>query len=121
MKIFISRQKFPLTLLGAVLLFGVTCKAASTGRASMESYGGRSLIVFVPSQLPSPGARPLVVVLHGGMGNAERIESGGPENGLNMNTEAEKNGFIVAYLNGTQAARFMEADKLDWNAGGGCC
>jgi polyhydroxybutyrate depolymerase len=60
-------------------------------------------------------------VLHGGMGNAQRIESRGPENGLNLNSEAEKNEFIVAYLNGTQAARFMRADKLGWNAGGGCC
>src|ERR1700676_2056590 len=38
-----------------------------------------------------------------------------------MDSAAEKNGFIVAYLNGTRATRSMGADKLGWNAGGGCC
>ena len=121
MKILTSRQLFLPTLLGAVLLSALTCKAASTERVSMESYGGRSMMVYVPSQLPSPGTRALVVVLHGGIGNAQPIESGGSENGLNMDSAAEKNGFIVAYLNGTRATRSMGADKLGWNAGGGCC
>ena len=38
-----------------------------------------------------------------------------------MDSAAEKNGFIVAYLNGTRATRSMGADKLGWNAGGRCC
>jgi poly(3-hydroxybutyrate) depolymerase len=34
---------------------------------------------------------------------------------------AEEHGFIVAYLNGTPVARRLPADRLGWNAGGGCC
>jgi poly(3-hydroxybutyrate) depolymerase len=37
-----------------------------------------------------------------------------------MDGVAEKNGFIVAYLNGTPVTRMYGADKLGWNAGGGC-
>jgi len=62
-----------------------------------------------------------VIVLHGGMGNAQRIESGRSEHGLNLDAVAEKNEFIVAYLNGTPVTRLFGDDKLGWNAGGGCC
>ena len=34
-----------------------------------------------------------------------------------MDEVARKNGFIVAYLNGTPVARLLGADKLGWNAG----
>ena len=61
------------------------------------------------------------MVLHGGLGNAERIESKQSEHGLNMDTTAEKDGFIVAYLNGTPVTRFFGGKMLGWNAGGGCC
>jgi polyhydroxybutyrate depolymerase len=82
------------------------------------------MIVYVPAQLPPSGARALVVVLHGGMGNAGRIASGQiasgqSESGLNMDAVAEKDGFIVAYLNGTPATRLF-GNMLAWNAGG-CC
>jgi poly(3-hydroxybutyrate) depolymerase len=120
-KMLTSRQAFLPALLGAVLLFGLIGKAASTERGCTESYGGRSLMVYVPSQLPPSGTRALVVVLHGGMGSAQRIESGASENGLNMDSAAEKYGFVVAYLNGTPVTKFMGGDKLGWNAGGGCC
>jgi len=78
-------------------------------------------MVYVPSRLPAQGTRALVVVLHGGLGNAQRIETGQSESGLNMDSVAEKAGFVVAYLNGTPATRRFGADKLGWNAGGGCC
>jgi polyhydroxybutyrate depolymerase len=94
---------------------------ASAAGAMDESYAGRSLIVYVPSHLPDKGQRALVVVLHGGLGNAQRVESRQSESGLNMDELAEKSGFIVAYLNGTPVTRFLGADKLGWNAGGGCC
>jgi polyhydroxybutyrate depolymerase len=104
----------------ALLLYASGASAATQG-VTQTSYGGRSMIVYVPSRLPAEGTRALVVVLHGGLGNAQRIESGQSESGLNMDTVAEKNGFIVAYLNGTPATRRFGADKLGWNAGGGCC
>jgi len=86
-----------------------------------ETYGGREVIVFVPSKLPARGARALVVVLHGGMGNASRIENGQSEHPLNMDEAAEKYGFVVAYLNGSKAARAFSEEQKAWNAGGGCC
>jgi polyhydroxybutyrate depolymerase len=86
-----------------------------------DNYEGRSLIVYVPSHLPAQGTRALVVVLHGGLGNAQRIESKQSESALNMDAVAEKAGFIVAYLNGTPVTRRFAADLLGWNAGGGCC
>lgn len=79
------------------------------------------MIVTVPSTLPASGTRALVIVLHGGLGNAQRIEAGESEHGLNMDAVAGKSGFVVAYLNGTPVTRFLGADKLGWNAGGGCC
>jgi polyhydroxybutyrate depolymerase len=62
-----------------------------------------------------------VVVLHGGLGNAQRIESMQSEHGLNLDAAADQSGFIVAYLNGTPVTRFLGDDKLGWNAGGDCC
>jgi len=108
------------SLSGAALLCVSNALAAAPG-VTHENYGGRTLLVYVPSRLPAKGARALVVVLHGGLGNAQRIESRQSENGLNMDVVAEKGGFVVAYLNGTPVTRFFGSDKLGWNAGGGCC
>jgi polyhydroxybutyrate depolymerase len=38
-----------------------------------------------------------------------------------LDANADQNGFLVAYLNGTPVTRFLGDDKLGWNAGGGCC
>jgi len=38
-----------------------------------------------------------------------------------MDAVADQGGFVVAYLDGTPVTRFLGADKLGWNAGGGCC
>jgi poly(3-hydroxybutyrate) depolymerase len=35
-------------------------------------HGGRPLLIFVPSQLPSAGQCSVLIVLHGGLGNAQR-------------------------------------------------
>jgi poly(3-hydroxybutyrate) depolymerase len=84
------------------------------------SYAGRPALVYVPTTLAPSGSRALVVVLHGGLGNAQRIAARTHETGLNMNAVAEEGGFVVAYLNGTPVARLLGADKLGWNAGS-CC
>ena len=86
-----------------------------------QAYGGRDMLVFLPSHLSPPGSRALVIVLHGGMGNAGRIANQQAESGLNMNDVAARDGFIVAYLNGTPVTRFLGGKFLGWNAGGGCC
>lgn len=108
-------------LVAAVLLSRWPDRAYSADRAAADSYGGRTLLVYAPTRLPPAGTRALIVVLHGGLGNAQRIESQQSESGLNMDAVAEEYGFVVAYLNGTPVTRRFGADMLGWNAGGGCC
>ena len=108
-------------LTGIFLLINLSPAHAAPESPLIETYADREMITYIPSRLPAEGTRSLVVVLHGGMGNAERIVSAQSEHGLNMNTAAEQDGFIVVYLNGTPATRFMGTDKHAWNAGGGCC
>jgi polyhydroxybutyrate depolymerase len=96
-------------------------ETTSSPGGTTENYNGRDLLVYAPPKLPAQGARALVIVLHGGLGNASRIEGGASEKGLKMDEIAEKSGFIVAYLNGTPVTKMYGADKLGWNAGGGCC
>ena len=110
-----------LALVGALALPGVEIEVAAAQGASESTFEGRSLIVYSPANLPPAGNRALVIVLHGGLGNAQRIESSQSESGLNLDRMAEKQGFIVAYLNGTPVTRRFGPDKLGWNAGGGCC
>jgi polyhydroxybutyrate depolymerase len=89
---------------------------AKAENTRVVEFGGREMLVYVPSTLPPNGQRALLVALHGGGGNAAFLRDH-----LKINGVAERNGFIVAYLNGSSAAR-IGGDKLKaWNAGGGCC
>jgi poly(3-hydroxybutyrate) depolymerase len=116
------RKILSLSVAVSLALLGFTAPLLAAAQAAVQqSYGGRTLLVYVPSHLPATGSRSLVVVLHGGLGNAQRIEAKQAEHGLNLDAVAEQNGFIVAYLNGTPVTRFLGDDKLGWNAGGGCC
>lgn len=102
---------------------------ARSGGIVNETIGGREVLLYTPSRLPAAGrrglpprgSRALVVVLHGGGDNADRIVAGTGEAALNMNEVAEEFGFIVAYLNGTPVMRRIGQAALGWNAGGGCC
>ena len=81
-----------------------------------DAFDGREILVYVPRSLPPTKQRSLLVALHGGGGNARFLLDH-----LKIDGVAEKNGFIVAYLNGSAATR-IGGDKLRaWNAGGGCC
>jgi len=102
------------------IVLGAVAALALAGAASAETVAGREAIVHVPAHPAPAGARALVVVLHGGLGNAEHIEDGRAESALNLDSEAEAHGFVVAYLNGTPVTRFSQR-MLGWNAGGGCC
>lgn len=73
-------------------------------------FNGRKYLFYKPNQSEIP----LLIVLHGGLGNPDLIA-----NTLNMRSVAESNGFAVAYLGGT-GSRFTP-NNLTWNAGGGCC
>ncbi len=99
-----------------------TCALAHAARGeSKETYDGRDLVLRVPSHPAPPADRALVIVLHGGLGNAERVASGQAENPLNLDALAEQHGIFVAYLNGTQVGQLLPAQMRGWNAGGGCC
>jgi polyhydroxybutyrate depolymerase len=114
-------KRLALLLLAAGMLTAGSAPSAAWAKASVvESYGGRQMIVHAPDGLPPAGSRALVVVLHGGLGNADRIASRQFETGLNLDAVADKNGFIVVYLNGTPVTRRLGNRFLGWNAGG-CC
>jgi polyhydroxybutyrate depolymerase len=106
-------------LLALVATLAVCC-AAHAGQTSTASYAGRDALLYLPTHLPPAGQRALVVVLHGGLGNAQRIAAQQSESALNLNAVAEEAGFVVAYLNGTPVARLLGAQRLGWNAGH-CC
>lgn len=71
----------------------------------------RSYVLHVPDHLP-PGRHALVLVFHGGGGNAENAArmSG-------MSAIADREGFIVAYPNGSGR---LQNRLLTWNVGN-CC
>src|SRR5688500_519086 len=119
---------------GLVLLFNTACTDAaraeavtrdrawatqrmnSTESAETRSYRGRNYLLYTPSSVTGKEKAPLLIVLHGGMGNAAYMEKR-----LGMDAVAEKLGFMVAYLNGNEGRRRATRNFRSWNAGGGCC
>ena len=89
---------------------------AHTQNVVRDSFDGRDIILYVPLLLPAQGQRGMVVALHGGGGNAQNIKDH-----LKMDGVAEKYGFIVAYLNGSDASARLPGKMKAWNAGNGCC
>jgi polyhydroxybutyrate depolymerase len=90
-------------------------EGVSSGQRQTLMHDGieRSYVVRVPRDLAQhKGQVPLVLVLHGGGGNAFNAEST-----TGFTEEAEKEGFIVVYPEGT--GRF-NGKLLTWNAGH-CC
>ncbi|MGH7025465.1 MAG: alpha/beta hydrolase family esterase [Caulobacteraceae bacterium] len=119
-----SPRKFLLAPALAVLVLGGLAALAARAlpvHSAYETYDGRQMIVHVPGHMPAAGSRALVVVLHGGLGNADAIENGRAERGMDLDTVADRDGFIVAYLNGTPVTRLLGERFKGWNAGGGCC
>lgn len=74
----------------------------------------RSYIVYKPLVTGTKGL-PLMIVLHGGLGNAEHIEKM-----TGMNEIADTGKFLVAYPNGTEGRFALMKNKRTWNAGR-CC
>lgn len=85
------------------------------GGGGKDQFGGRDIIMHIPKNLPPAGQRSMIVAMHGGGGNARHMQAH-----WKMDEAADKHGFIVAYLNGTQAASMMPASMRSWNAGK-CC
>jgi polyhydroxybutyrate depolymerase len=107
-------------LLGASLVWTAGCRVRPGSHVEPDPaqhtirVGGRerTYVVRVPSTIArEAGSVPLVIVLHGGGGNARNAET---MTGFTAKGEAER--FIVAYPNGTS----RRAPLLTWNAGH-CC
>jgi polyhydroxybutyrate depolymerase len=95
--------------------FAANQQSAASGQRQNLTHDGieRSYVVRVPHHLVQRnGLVPLVLVLHGGGGNADNAERM-----TGFTEEAEKEGFIVVYPDGT--GRFS-GKLLTWNAGH-CC
>ncbi|TXH99279.1 MAG: hypothetical protein E6Q72_00075 [Pseudomonas sp.] len=74
--------------------------------------GERSYKLFVPAGAPQEPL-PLMIVMHGGLGNADETERT-----TGMNRVAQDNRFLVVYPNGT-GLRLLK-NRRTWNAGK-CC
>ena len=82
---------------------------------SSQSFEGRDYEIHIPKNLPPAGSRSMVVALHGCTGWAAQFE-----NHIGLDEAADKNHFIVLYLNGTQASEKLSERRRAWNAGT-CC
>ena len=106
------------SLFAFFFLFNLTSSASANGQSStytVESDGlERTYKIYRPS-VPFSMILPVMIVLHGGLGNAEHIETSSE-----MNLVADTGPFIAVYPNGTGGIRKRIEDKRTWNAGN-CC
>jgi polyhydroxybutyrate depolymerase len=99
-----------------MLMLAPASAAASDLRKTLVSNGlERSYSVHLPQGNETKAGMALVVVLHGGGGNAE-----GAARQTQFSAEADRAGFIVAYPDGTGTPGMPGKAHLTWNAGG-CC
>ena len=110
-----------LTFLGQLSGFAQAASAIETGAAIRSSVSENTLIhdglrrsytVHVPTASSGKGRVPLVLVLHGGGGNADNAERM-----TEFSIKADQEGFIVAYPEGSGR---LNGRFLTWNAGH-CC
>jgi len=89
----------------------------ASNATSATNFQGRDYILYRPSSVPAGEKVPLVLVLHGGMGNAQHMEG----KLAGMKEAAQEYGFMVAYINGTHVMERKDTEeRKGWNAGG-CC
>lgn len=97
----------------AAAFFGLALVSAASATEISMSINGRPVDVYLPAGFAGHPA-PLLLVLHGGLGSADEFKKKIP-----MFGEADRGGFVVAYLNGTIAGR-ERANRRTWNSGF-CC
>ncbi len=101
------------------IIFAVAIAVSLTSTASVvfsaqeRYFEGREYTIVFPNKNPGKQKYPLVLMLHGGLGNSLNLERALP-----FNQMAKRNGFIVVYPNG-YPLRIAPRRKV-WNAGG-CC
>jgi len=104
----------------SLLLLPLPAQAAGGDPTVTLEYANldRSYLLHLPNPLPATPP-PVVVVLHGGGGNAESAAKM-----TGFDAEADKEGFIAVYPNGTDESRplmnLFGKSFRTWNAGG-CC
>lgn len=76
----------------------------------MATYLGRTYLLYIPTQTPPKNV--LLVVMHGGLGNVTSIHT----KLAGLDQVAERNGWLVTYISGTDTA-FV--GQKTWNAGNG--
>jgi polyhydroxybutyrate depolymerase len=102
-----------------LILFLFLILLARTGLAADFSHNidvqktSRSFVVHIPDSLKGQKGLPVVIVMHGGGGNAE-----GMRHQTGMDGIADKNGFIAVYPEGNSG--LLMARMRTWNAGV-CC
>lgn len=106
-------------LIFCLLVYAAEVEAVGQGNAAetrsvIVDGTTRDYLMYQP-ELPDHADVPLMIVLHGGMGNAERIEQN-----TRMNDIADTGQFVVVYPNGTGARWRKFKDNRTWNAGY-CC
>jgi len=118
------RRSFIISALSIFLFFLIVALPHGIGFAQNEfthgdhegslSHDGRTrtYIVHIPPFYDGTKPLPLVIVLHGGGGNARHVPKL-----TKMSAKADKEGFIVVYPNGSGR---LQKRLLTWNAGN-CC
>ncbi len=112
MKSLVFRSCLPLLLIVATVIPGVV--SAAQGQSNVHEVAGRSYQIYKPA-VSDTKSLPLMIVLHGGLGNA-----GQAEKMTGMNDVADTGKFLVAYPEGTGGRFGFMKDKKTWNAGR-CC
>jgi len=108
------RKILVFTFLVIAFLMGSSFLSGCLLKRDIFEYNGqsRSYILHLPPSYNGVDEMPLVVVLHGGGGNARNIEEV-----TGFSTKADEEGFIVVYPDGSGR---LDRSLLTWN-GGFCC
>jgi polyhydroxybutyrate depolymerase len=108
------REKILFIVLFIAFLIITSFLTGCISKREIFDYNGqtRSYIIHLPSSYNGEDEMPLVVVLHGGGGNAENIEKV-----TGFSEKADEEGFIVVYPDGLGG---LDRYLLTWNAGF-CC
>jgi polyhydroxybutyrate depolymerase len=102
---------------------GQSCgEPGSISQCALQAWADRPYLVYRPTADPPPSGYPLVLLLHGGSGNAEvGINASCPNADRShpscLHQIAERRGFVLAVPNGTRSN--PPEENRAWNAGGG--
>lgn len=90
----------------------------------VPGWNDRSYLLHIPTGYDSAKPMPVILAIHGGGGDSERMNKltcpgGDLSNPKCLSSLADQKGFIVVYPNGTRSKLLYSAEIRTWNAGGG--